>query len=548
MQADSAGQVEEAASGVGRDTLILMAGFVGSRLAGLVRDIVIGRTFGTSRQLDAYLAAFRIPDLVFQLLAGAALGSAFIPVFARRRVAGDEEDAWRLASAVLNLLALATLVVAGAAFVAAPALVPLLAPGFSLAEQDLALGLTRIMLLSPVFFSASGVIMAILQARHRFWLPALAPTAYNLAIIAGALWLSPGMGIDGLAVGVALGAALHFLVQLPGLGRAGMRYRLGFDLNHPGVKEVGQLMLPRVLGLGVVQLNFVVITILASMLAPGRLAALNYAWVLTVLPLGVLGVAPAAALFPTMAEQAARGDWTRLNQTVSQGLRQALFLAVPASLALILLAEPLVSILFERGQFGAASTAATAWALPFYALGLPAHVALETVSRGFYAQRDTRTPVALGATAMGLNLVLGMALMRFLDHGGLALSLSISTIAETAALFLIFDHRSRLAEAPEAATSLVDQPARPLGRPAYPLVSPYVVQMGLAATALVATLLGWQWAVRAGGAAIGPWLQVVGGLGLGGATYLAVAWLLGNQEVRYAVAALARFRFFRSKA
>ncbi|MFN2225821.1 MAG: murein biosynthesis integral membrane protein MurJ, partial [Anaerolineae bacterium] len=284
---------------IARAAGLVMALFVVSRALGLLREVVISHRFGTGGELDAYLAAFRLPDILFQIVAGGALASAFLPTFATLLAGDDDEGAWRLASAVINLVLILTAVLSVAAALAAPWLVrTVVAPGFPPARQDLTAGLMRLMLLTPTVFGVSGVVMGILNARQHFLLPALAPIVYNLGIIGGAVLLAPRLGVQGLALGVVVGALGHLLVQLPGLARHGLRYSPVLGLRDPGVHEVGRLMLPRVLGLAAVQVNFLVNTILASGLVAGSLAAINYAWLLMLLPQGVFAQSVATAAFP----------------------------------------------------------------------------------------------------------------------------------------------------------------------------------------------------------------------------------------------------------
>lgn len=424
--------------------VIVAAGFLGSRLLGLLRSVIIAHSFGTSPELDAYWVAFRLPDLVFQLLAGATLASAFIPTFANIRSRDGEDAAWRLASSVLNILLAATVVFALVAFALAPLIVPALAPGLGedtgrQAElRSLAVELTRIMLLSPVLFAISGMFMGILNARRHFITPALAPMFYNLAIIAAAI-VSKDVRV--LAAGVVVGALLHLAVQLPDLRAAGLRFSFVADWRDAAVREVGALMAPRVLGLAATQVNFYFVAIFfASTLASGAISAVSFAWLMVMTPLGVIGMAISTAAFPTMAEQAASGD-SLLATTVSRALRLILFLSLPASAGLALLAKPLVVVLLQRGAFDAESTHWTAEALVFYSLALFAHCGIEICSRGFYALADTKTPVAVAVAAMVVNVVLAAALVGPLEVRGLALSLSIATVFEFSTLLWLLSRR-----------------------------------------------------------------------------------------------------------
>ncbi len=490
---------------------VVMAAFVVSRLLGLAREVIIGQQFGTSRDLDAYLAAFRLPDLIFQLIAGGALGSAFIPIFAGFLTRNEKERAWRLASAIISLVFLSLGGLAVLLALVAPWLVArVVAPGFDETKQALTTELMRLMLVSSVLFGVSGVVMGVLNSFQHFLLPALAPVVYNLSIIGGAIFLAPTMGVHGLAVGVIVGAMLHLAIQVPGLGQRKMRYRPHLDLSDPAVREVGRLMLPRALGLAVVQLNFLINTILASGLAEGSLASLNYAWLLMLLPQGIFAQAVATAAFPTFAELVAGERQAEMRDALSSTLRAVLYLAIPASVGLFTLRYPLVRLLFQRGAFDAGSTEAVAYALQFYALGLFAHATLEIVTRAFYAQHDTLTPVVVGVMAMGLNIALSLLLIGPLAHGGLALANSAATIVEVSVLLAVI--RRRLAGIDEKRFLL--SMLRTLGAAGL---------MGLGVSLFVRLTDGTSLI-----------LGSVGSIVLGGAIYLGLSWVLGAEEVRAA--------------
>ena len=494
---------------------LVMALFVVSRALGLLREMVISHQFGTGGDLDAYLAAFRVPDILFQVVAGGALASAFIPTFASTWSQDNEAGAWRLASAVINLVLILTTALTVLAAIMAPWLVrTIIAPGFGPARQALTADLMRLMLLTPVIFGVSGVLMGILNARQHFLLPALAPISYNLGIIAGAVFLAPAMGVYGLAVGVVAGALGHLLVQIPGLVRCGMRYTATLGLRDAGVREVGRLMLPRMVGLAAVQLNFLVNTILASGLAPGSLAALNYAWLLMLLPQGVFAQAVATAAFPTFSAQAAKDQRAEMRSTLAATLRAVLYLALPAAVGLIVLRVPLVQLVFQRGEFTALSTQRVAWALGFFALGLPAHSVVEITVRAFYALHDTRTPVAVGIGAMGLNIVLSLLLIQvfqalgWMAIGGLALSNSVATTVEMVVLLGILRRRLEGLEGRRM--------ARSLGRTGFA-----ALVMGGVSGALASLLAG------------APILLTVGvAVAAGGVVYVAVSLAIGATEPR----------------
>lgn len=496
-------------------TAILMAAFVASRLTGLARDIVIGYHFGTTREYDAYLAAIRVPDLVFQILAGGAVASAFIPVFASYLAKDREDEAWRMVSTLFNLglLALTPIVVLLAVF--AEPVMAVLAPGFEPEAQALAADLARVLLVMPLFFTLGALTTSVLNSHHRFLFPALAPSCYNLGILSGAWLLGPSMGVKGMALGASAGAFLYLLVQVPGLARLGMTYRPVLDLGQPGVRQVGKLMAPRVVGLGIVQVNSMIALVLASAL-PGMYSALNYAWLLTMLPLGVFAIAISTAAFPTMAAQVASERTDEMKRVLSSSLRLILYLTVPASIGLIVLRYPVVRLLFERGQFDASSTEATAFALQFYAAGLFAHSLTEIVTRAFYAMQDTRTPVAVAGAAMVVNLAASWFLVQTpLRHGGLALGLSLSAAFE--ALLLLWIIRQRLGGLDERQLALS------------------VVRI-VAASVVMGLVVGWagqQVAARLGMAHLQDRLAVVmAGVAVGGASYLVLTLLLGSSEVQ----------------
>ncbi len=452
--------------GLARAATVVMLFFVASRALGLLRDIVISHQFGTARALDAYFAAFTVPDFIFNVIAGGALGSAFIPTFAAALAQNDPRRAWRLARAVIALaFILLTAIAALFALFAPQVAAATVARGFAPSEQALTADLMRWMLITPVVFGVSGIVMGILNSYQHFVLPALAPVLYNAAIIAGALWLAPTLGVYGLVAGVVIGALLHLAVQLPLLLH--FRFQIsdfrfaGFNLQSAicnlqsnDVREVGRLMLPRAFGIAAVQVNFLVNTVLASGLPAGALAALSYAWRVMLLPVGVVGQSLATAVFPTFSAQTARRELDDFGETFSAALRATLYLTIPATVGLVVLGRPLVALLFQRGEFTAESTAETAWALQFYALALFAHAGLEIVTRAFYALHDTKTPVVVGIGAMALNIALSLALIGPLAQGGLALANSLATILEVLTLFAILRRRLGVLDARRIAISM----------------------------------------------------------------------------------------------
>lgn len=415
-------------------SLILTVAALASRGLGWLRLLVIGSQFGAGRDLDAYFAAFRIPDAIFQLVVAGALSAALIPVFQSYRAREDEQEAWRMASSVINLVVLALAGVSLLMAIFAPWIVPLITPGFDAPSTELTVRMTRIMLLSPVFIGMGAVVSGLLNSYERFTVPAIAPLLYNLAIIVAAIVLAPVMGVEGLAIGVAVGSLGHLVVQLPNLASVGQRYDLTVALRHPGVRRVAWLMAPRTLGLAAVQVNFIASTVLASTLPEGSLTAYNYAFGLMQVPVGVVGVSIAIASFPRMSRDAALGRVREVRAQMARALRVLLFVAAPLTAIMIVLRDPLTAVFFQYGLFSAESSQRTAAALLFFTIGLGAQVLVPVLARSFYALQDTRTPVIWAIVAVVLNVPLMIWLAGPMEVNGLALALSVTATLEVVGL------------------------------------------------------------------------------------------------------------------
>ncbi|MEX1247865.1 MAG: murein biosynthesis integral membrane protein MurJ [Anaerolineales bacterium] len=441
MQPSASRQIARAAGTV-------MFAFVLNSLMGLLRQVLITGAFGASADLDAFYAASRLPEIVFSLVAGGALGSAFIPIFTGFIENKKRSEAWQLASSIANLVVIVLIAVCALAWILAPQLVSsILVPDFGLAQQALTVDLLRIQLITPIIFGLSGLLMGVLNAHQSFLLPALAPSMLWLGIIISVFAFVPSMGVHGLAWGAVLGACLHFGVQVPALLKVKPDYQPMLGLHLASVREVGRLMAPRLLGVAVVQLNFLVNTIVASGMAEGSLAAITVAFSVMLMPQQAIGQAIAIAALPTFSAQVARGKLDELRTSLVDSLRGIFLLAVPAGIGLILLREPIVALLFQRGAFGPEDTQLVAWALLWFAGGLLGHSVVEIASRAFYAQHDTRTPVLVGTLAMGLNVVLSLTLpgvftgLGWMPHGGLALANSAATFLEMLALLFLMSRR-----------------------------------------------------------------------------------------------------------
>ncbi len=495
-----------------RNTLLVGASFALAAAAGLLRNVVIARQFGIGVDLDAYYAAFKLPDLLYSVVSGGALAAAFIPVFAGYLADDELKGAWRLASAVTNLVVLIVSGLAAMAALLAPWLVrTLIAPGFDLAGQDETTVVMRIVLLSTLIFGVSAVQTSVLHGFKHFLLPALAPVVYPLGIAAGALWLAPVWGVRGLAMGAVVGSALHLAIKIPGLVHYGFRWWPVVDLGSAAVRRVAVLMGPRVLDLGVFHLTLLITTNLASRLGAGSVSALEWGWDAMQLPETMIGTAFGLVALPTLAELAARGDLTGLRSTLGETLQAVIAFTVPAAAGLILLGRPLLQLLYQRGAFDAAATDAVFAALRFYALGLVGHACLELAARAFFAQQDTVTPLLVAAAWGAVNVALGVLLMGPLGHAGLALANSLAVSAEVLTLLLILRRRWGGVEGRQMLSATFR-------------VIVATLLMGVIVTAVV----GWGQRTSAGAL----WTVATGGV-VGTAVYVGAGLLLGVQALRW---------------
>jgi putative peptidoglycan lipid II flippase len=447
-------ETQSANQQIARATGTVMAAFIISNIVGLVRGMVITDAFGTSAELDSFNAANRIAEMLFNLVAGGALGSAFIPSFTGFLTRKDRAGAWRLASGVINLVFLALILISVTAWIFAPQIVReglfLLVPDAKPIQETLTISLLRIMLPSVVIFGISGLVMGILNAHQVFLIPAIAPAMYSLGMILGTLFLPETWGVERLAAGVVAGALMHLLVQIPRLFKLKDRaYRLYVGLRDRAVLEVFKLMGPRLLGVAVVQINFIVNTVIALGQPEGSVSAITLAFALMLMPEQAVAQSAAIASLPVFSTQVTEGKLDEMRSSLASTLRAVLLLAFPASVGLILLRTPLVAVLYQRGEFMAQSTEMVAWALLWYAAGLVGHALVEILSRAFYALHDTRTPVTVGVIAMGINVGLSFLLpglferWGWMQHGGLALANSLATGLESIALVLLMRRRMK---------------------------------------------------------------------------------------------------------
>jgi putative peptidoglycan lipid II flippase len=516
---------ESANRQIARAAGTVMVALVLSNLTNLVSLILNAKTFGTHAEMDAFLAANQVSETLFTLMAGGALGSAFIPTFTGMLTRGERGTAWKLASAIANLvLAFLTLAAVLMAIFARPVVRYVLAPGFANdpAQEALTVSLLRIMLPSAVIFGLSGLVMGILNSHQVFFIPALTPAMYRLGMIFGVLVLAPHMGIFGLAWGVVIGASLHLVSQLPSLLRLHGPYFPTLGLRLPSVREVGLLMAPRVFGVAVVQLNFWVNTRLASAMAEGSVTGVKWGLTMMLMPQAVIAQSVAMAALPTLSAQYALGKLDDIRASLAASLRGILFLALPASLGLMLLRQPIVALMLQYGKFDEQSTVLISWALLWYAAGLVGHCVVEILARAFYALHDTKTPVLVGSAAMGLNVLFSLlfsdwfARLGWMPHGGLALANSLATALEATGLIILMRRRLNGLQGRHVLTGA-----------------------GQALAAALAMSAGlWLWLTWLGGRA--AWMVAGGGVALGGLIYGLIILALGVSEARRLLAALSR--------
>lgn len=499
------------------------------QIAGLIRGVLVAHAFGASPELDTFFAANRVSETLFLLIAGGALGSAFIPTFTGLLAQDKKDSAWRLASSLANAVTLTLSLLAALIALFAPQVVRFaLAPGLSADPElfSLTVSLLRIQLISAILFGLGGLIVGILNAHQIFLVPALTAALYQIGIIFGAIVLAPFMGIYGLAWGVVIGAVLYLVVQLPSLIKlltghwSLVTFSLG--LQDSNVRQVLLLMGPRLVGVAVVQLNFWVNTWLASQMASGSVSGLYYGFSLMLMAQAIIAQSVAIAAMPTFSAQHALGQQDEMRLSLASSLRGVILLALPASVGLMVLRQPIISLLYQRGEFDERSVQIVAWALLWYATGMLGHSIMEILTRAFYAQHDTKTPVIIGTVAMLLNIVFSVTFAKLFEsagwmpHGGLALANSLATALEATALFVMM--RKRLSGI-EGGHIL---------RGALPSL--------VAAVGMAFALFGF----LSVGVDLSVWILVPAGVAIGGAVYFVILWILRVPELGYILNGIMR--------
>lgn len=526
---------EETSGRVARSAGIVSLAVMGSRILGLVREQVFAAVFGVSIQSDAFIAAFRIPNLLRDLFAEGALSSAFVSVFSQHIVTKGERAAWRLANLVFNGLLVVVSVITVLGILFSPQIVGLIARGFEAVpgKVELTTEMTRIMFPFIILVTLAAVAMGVLNTKDRFGIPASASTFFNIGSIVGGLGMAyvmdPHLGpraIIGWAIGTLIGGALQFLIQVPSLYQVGFRYRPMISFTDPGVRQIIRLMGPAVIGAAAVQINVFVNTNFASYLGTGPVSWLNYAFRLMQFPIGVFGVAIATATLPALSRAAARNDLNDYRRTLSSSLGLVFFLCIPSACGLALLGRPIISLIYERGRFTAFDTEQTAAALAFYAIGLAGYAAIKVLAPAFYALNDARTPMMISLISIATNYTFNHLLVRELGfgHRGLALSTSLVALFNFLALFLLLRKKVERMEGRRILTSLA--------------------KIGVATAVMV--LVCWaSWRGAAGVIAshglVSQLLLALIPIALGGSAFLLACWQLKVPEWELAIRTLRRW-------
>lgn len=502
-----------------------------SRIVGLLRDRILAGEFGAGDTLDIYYAAFRVPDFVYTLIVVGALSASFIPFFAEKLISTKRKQAaWDFTNNIVNIIAVCFFVLAALGIIFAGPLATLIAPGFSAVKQEAVAGFMQVMFISNFLLAISAVFGAALQGLKRFFVYSLAPVLYNLGIIVGVVWFVDWFGAIGLAWGVVFGALLHLLVQLTGVLLAGYKYQWSCCWRDSDTQKLGKIMVPRALGLGIWQVNFIIMTVIASTLAAGSVAIFQFAFNLEYFAIGIFGVSFAVAAFPNLSEYAAAGNTKRFIAAFSTTARQMLFFIVPASVMFLILRAQIVRVVLGSGVFGWEDTIATADVLALFTLSFFAQALIFLLVRGFFAYKDTMTPLYVGIVSAIVNTLAALLFSREFGVAGLGLAYSLWAVVHMALLWVML--RNRVGSLGEA--SIVK--------------SVYVISIAGVAAAVVMQFVKTQlgllleletfWSVLTQGFVSGAVGLVVYGL---------VCWALRSPELKELVEGL-KIRFLRKAA
>lgn len=497
--------------------IIAVSGFA-SRFLGLLRDRILASQFGAGDTLDAYYAAFRIPDLLYNLLILGALSAAFIPIFTGLISNKKEGEGWELVSGMLNIIVFVLIVLAAILAIFAPFIVHFITPGFSGEKMELTVTLTRIMFLSPIFLGISAIFGGVLVSLKKFLVYSIAPIMYNLGIIIGALFFVNFMGTKGLALGVILGALLHMLIQYPAVKFSGFKFKpiLFEAFKNKNIRKIIKLMIPRTMGIAVNQINLLVITIFASTLASGSLAVFNFANNIQSFPLGLFGVSFAVAVFPTLSATYAKGLNDEFVKNFSEIFRKILFFIIPLSVFILLLRAQLVRVILGAGQFNWEDTVMTLETLGFLTVSLFAQCLIPLLARAFYAIHDTKTPFYIALASEAINIILVIILIKNYAVSGLAIAFSAASILNMALLFSIL--RKKMGGLDEK--NILNSTSKILLSAVVAGIVIQIFKYLINSITNIDTFLG-----------IFSQLMISGGLGI--VTFLFMSWILKSEEFFY---------------
>lgn len=420
--------------------ILLGVSSLGSRIVGLLRERTLTTMFGAGDVFDAFVASFRLPDLIFNIVVVGALSATFIPLFTEKLVTGKKSknaEAFSFANSILNIVLLIIVVLSVGYALLAPVLVPIITPGFSGDKLQMTVTLSRIMALQPVFLAISFVFSGMLNSFRRFVVYALAPISYNLGIIFGVIYLVPRIGIAGLGWGVVLGAALHMLIQVPSSWQIGWRWRPVMHWSSADVTTLRRMILPRLFGLSSQQVNLFLVTILGSSLAAGSISVFHLANNVQSLPVGIFGIAFAQAAFPALAEQVSRKQGQAFRSTLTRSFRYILFFVIPTSVFFWLLRAQIIRVLFGAGKFDWEDTILTFETFGLLLLSLFAQATIPLLVRAFYVRRNTLIPVIVSLASIVLNVILALLLAGNFGVQGLAIAFSAAAIVQVMLLLSI---------------------------------------------------------------------------------------------------------------
>ena len=515
-----------------RATGVVAGAVMCSRLLGLVREVVVAALFGATANLDAFLTAFRAPNMLRDLFAEGALSTAFVTTFSKKIQTEGDQSAWGLANKIATLTAIFMSIVVLIGIAIAPFLVSILAPGFNAEKAALTVLLARTMYPFILLVSLAALVMGMLNAKHVFGVPAMASSFFNVGSIAGGVslgwWMDPAFGpraLVGLALGTLIGGFLQLAVQIPSLLKIGFRFRPDFHWRDEGVKKVLQLMGPAVIAASAVQVNVLINSIFASYLQDGAVSWLNIAFRLMQLPLGIFGVAVATVTLPLVSRSAAAGNIPEFRGALAHALRLVMLLTIPSAIGLMILAEPIISLIYEHGRFTAASTLQTAAALRFYAGGLVGYAAIKVLAPAFYALDKRYLPMIVSFLSIAENFALNYLFTFYLGwgHSGLAMSTCLVALTDFALLYFMM---RRYAGSLETGTFL-----KTVGK---------LLVAGAALAAICWAAVEFYLGTGSHLSILPKFIGVMVTVGLGGTAFFASAYLLRVAELRDVVTLMQR--------